>query len=80
MVPFILGRFVKRQAWGLLMTTPDESSAIVSENSLQRALRTVQLRLFLFPEVKSGKNLHWEHNVFWVPVEQLPLPTTVLHG
>jgi len=31
----------------------DESSAIVSENSLQTAQRTVQLRLFLFPGGKG---------------------------
>lgn len=34
------------------MMMPDESSAIVSENSLQTALRTVPLRLFLFPRGK----------------------------
>lgn len=32
------------------------------------------------PEVKSGKNLPWEHNVFWVPVKQLPLPTACFMG
>lgn len=31
-------------------------------------------------EVKSGKNLPWEHNVFWVPVKQLPLPTACFMG
>jgi len=31
-------------------------------------------------EVKAGKNLRWEHNVFWVPVKQLPLPTECFVG
>lgn len=34
------------------MVMPDESSAIVSENSSQTALRTVQLGLFPFPRGK----------------------------
>lgn len=56
-VPSLYFGSVKRQAWRLLMTVLDESSAIVSENSLQTALRTVQLRLFLFPGGKVRQEL-----------------------
>lgn len=64
----------------LLMTVPDESSAIVSENSLQTALRTVQLRLFLFPGGKVRQELTLGTQCILGSCETTAPTHSMLHG
>lgn len=62
------------------MTVPDESSAIVSENSLQTALRTVQLRLFLFPGGKARQDLTLGTKCILGSCETTAPTHSMLHG
>lgn len=59
---------------------PDESSAIVSENSLQTALRTVRLRLFLFPGGKVRQEPTLGTQCILGSCEKTAPTHSVLHG